>query len=237
MKFIEDKYVWNTLRILLRKSRPSRFFTILDKLGSLESTFPEIAALKGRVQPEKHHPEGDAYVHTLLVIDRAAELGADDKTMFAALVHDLGKAVTDDSNLPSHFNHESLGVPLIEAMCNRLQIPDDFKNVGIATAFNHLNIHRFFDLKTVTRVRLLERLGAAHGLQMVERVALASQADAQGRGPLFYDKPYPQRQALIDAAKVFQAVKDKEDPKKVERKRVEALEHAGFGKVSATADR
>jgi len=199
--------VFEELMKALRSAKPSAFFKALRDFQCLAEVFPEIAALAGRVQPEKHHPEGDAFVHTLLVVDRARELGADDATMFAALVHDLGKAVTDDDNLPHHYNHEALGIPLVHKFCDRLKVPNALRDVGVATSREHLNIHRFDSLRSTTKVRLLDRLGAAHGNTLIECVTLASQADAQGRGPDFHDKPYPQRQAVLDAADRFRSVK------------------------------
>lgn len=199
--------VWMELLKALRAPEPSRFIRGLDRLNALRVLFPEIDALKGRVQPEKHHPEGDAYVHTLQVMDRARQLDADDETMFAAMVHDLGKAVTPDDNLPHHYNHEALGVPLVDAMCERLKAPTSFRKAGRLTAKEHLNVHRFQDLKPVKKVRLIGRLGALQDDMVLQRVALAAQADAQGRGPDYWNKPYPQRQALLDAAKKLRQVK------------------------------
>jgi tRNA nucleotidyltransferase (CCA-adding enzyme) len=204
---LPQERVFTELMKALASNGPSKFFECLDVFNCLDVVFPEIAALRGRVQPEKHHPEGDAFVHTLLVIDRARELGADDETMFAALVHDLGKAVTDDDNLPHHYNHEALGVPLVHQFCDRLKVPNAMRDAGVAASREHLNIHRFNDLKPTTKVRLLDRLNAAHGNRMLEVVTLAAQADAQGRGPTFHDNPYPQRQAVLDAAIKFRTVK------------------------------
>lgn len=204
---LPQERVFEELMKALRTEKPSRFFEVLNQFQCLDAVFPEIANLQGRVQPEKHHPEGDAFVHTLLVIDRARELGACDVTMFAALVHDLGKAVTDDDNLPHHYNHEALGVPLVHQFCDRLKVPNALRNAGVATSREHLNIHKFADLRDVTKVRLLDRLGAAHGNDTIEIVTLAAQADAQGRGPLFHSKPYPQRQAVLDAAELFRSVR------------------------------
>lgn len=203
---LSGERVFGELMKAMASNKPSAFFECLDMFGCLNEVFPEIADLKGRIQPEKYHPEGDAYVHTLLVIDRARELGADKVTMFAALVHDLGKAVTDDDNLPHHFNHEALGVPLVQQFCKRLNVPNEMRDVGVATAREHLNVHKFLELKPTTKVRLLGRLGAAHGDTLIERVTMAAQCDAQGRGPLFHDKPYPQRQAMLDAAGKFRTI-------------------------------
>lgn len=204
---LSGERIFEEIRKALRTNKPSVFLDVLNKANCLEMILPEIANLHGRIQPEKYHPEGDAYVHTLLVVDRARELGADDVTMFAALVHDLGKAVTDDMNLPHHYNHEALGVDLVHALCDRIKAPNEFRDAGVATSREHLNVHKFNELKPITKARFLDRLGAAHGDDLLEKVTLAAQADAQGRGPLFHDKPYPQRQAVLDAAAKFRTVK------------------------------
>lgn len=237
LALLTGERIWGELEKALRAPVPSVFFQALDEMNALEIVFPEIHALKGRTQPDKHHPEGDAYVHTLEVIDRARDLGADDETMFAALVHDLGKAVTDTDNLPHHFNHEALGVPLVHAMCDRLRIPNSHRKVGVVAAKEHLNIHRFDDLRPVKKVRLLMRLGVVQNDLLVRRVALASKADARGRGPLFVDAAYPQYDRILEAAALVRQVKGNDfahlkDGKKIaqnmERARCKVLKNAGF---------
>ena len=229
--------LWGELEKALRAVKPSRFFEALDKIGALEIVLPELDALKGRTQPEKYHPEGDAYVHTLEVVDRARDMGVDDETMFAALVHDLGKAVTDDDNLPHHYNHEALGVPLVHNMCDRLRIPNMHRKVAAAAAKEHLNVHRFLDLKPVKKVRLLMRLGVVQGDLLANRVVQASKADARGRGPLHADALYEQGDRLLEAAKVVRGVRGDQfahlkDGQKIaqnmERARAKALQEAGF---------
>jgi tRNA nucleotidyltransferase (CCA-adding enzyme) len=223
----------------LASDRPSTFFRVLNDMEALEIIFPEIHALINRPQPEKYHPEGDAYTHTMLVIDRARELGADEVSMYAALVHDLGKAVTPDDNLPHHYDHEGLGVPLVASMSDRLRVPRRHKVAGMAASKYHLNVHRFEALREVTKVRLIVSL-LRKGV--LEEVALASQADAQGRGPTKINEPYPQRDRLREAAKVVQGVKGGQFAhlkdgrviaQKMEQARVRALKEAGFGKVKS----
>ena len=214
-------------------NQPSRFFMTLDSMNVLDVWFPELAALKGREQPPQYHPEGDSFIHTMLVLDRARELGANDIEMFAALVHDLGKAVTD-STPPKyhHFNHEALGVPLVEQMCHRLHTPTTFLNLGRKTAKWHLNVHRFLEMRACKRVDLVSRLG-----RDLESVALASQADAQGRGPEYRDKPYPQRAALQEAHELYWTVRGDESmgdgPKvaeKLRQMRTKVFREHGMGK-------
>lgn len=218
----------------LATDKPSLFFQVLDQMEALEFVFPELDALKGRIQPEKYHPEGDAFIHTMLVVDRARELGANPVAMYAALVHDLGKAVTPDHELPHHYNHEGLGVPLVAEMSDRLRMPRRFKVAGMATSKSHLNIHRFANMKAVKKVRLVVGLMRKG---VLEEVALAAQADAQGRGPDFVNKPYPSRQRLIDAAQVVRGVKGNQFAhlkdgrviaQNMERARAKALIAAGF---------
>lgn len=231
------KRAWNELSRSLNAPKPSIFIDALDRMGALEIVLPEIHALKGRIQPEKYHPEGDAYVHTLEVIDRAAEMGCDNVTMFAALVHDLGKAVTPDDQLPHHYNHEALGVPLVRQMGIRLRIPREYIETGIVTAREHLNVHRFLELRAVKKVRLLVRLGVIHSDLKATRVVLASKADARGRGGTFAQVAYEQGDKLLEAAQVIRQVKGDQfanikDPiklaQKLEQARVKALAEAGF---------
>ncbi len=86
-------------RMLMELERPSEAFDCLDRLGQL-SVFGPIEALKDVPQDPHWHPEGDVYVHTAMVIDRAAEIArslapeAAEPLLFAALCHDLGKPVT-----------------------------------------------------------------------------------------------------------------------------------------------
>jgi len=199
--------VWGELLKALQSHHPRLFFEALDKMMALEAVFPELVDLRGRVQPEQYHPEGDAYKHTLLVLERARALGADDETMFAVLTHDFGKAVTPDDNLPHHYDHERLGVPLVKEMCDRLRVPNGFRAVAVAVTREHLNVHRFDIMKPVKRVRLLMRLGVVHNDVLLRRVGLACQADAQGRGPESIVEPYPNREALVQAAAVVRTVR------------------------------
>lgn len=116
-----------TKKALMQSAHPEVYFDILRRAGALEVWFKELAALIGVRQNPKYHPEGDAYVHTMLVLREAAEMReAAQKPlnlMLAALVHDLGKAATttQDQNGNSHScEHEIAGVPLLSAMLSRI---------------------------------------------------------------------------------------------------------------------
>lgn len=116
-----------TKKALMQSARPEVYFDILRRAGALEVWFQELAALIGVRQNPKYHPEGDAYVHTMLVLRAAAEMReAAQKPlnlMLAALVHDLGKAATTTQDQNGNYHsceHEIAGVPLLSAMLSRI---------------------------------------------------------------------------------------------------------------------
>ena len=113
-------------KALIKAERPSTFFEALRAMHQLAPWFAEVKALIGVPQNPVWHPEGDAWVHTMLVVDAAAGLRdqASDPFAFmlAALCHDLGKAVMTrehEGKIISH-GHEKAGVPLAAALLGRL---------------------------------------------------------------------------------------------------------------------
>ena len=119
--------VWQETVKALSTSNPSAYFDTLLQCGALEVLFPEVHALLGVEQPAKHHPEIDTYIHVMMCVDLAAKSGASPEQVFAALVHDLGKGITPKEMIPHHYGHEEEGVPLVDAMCDRLKIPNTFR--------------------------------------------------------------------------------------------------------------
>ncbi len=113
-------------KALLKAEKPSVFFSVLREMDELEVWFPELQALIGVEQNPLHHPEGDAWNHTLQVLDAAAQyrFRAENPVgfMLAALAHDLGKAVCTQrgSGVPRAHLHEIRGLPLAGAFLNRL---------------------------------------------------------------------------------------------------------------------
>lgn len=200
---LSGERVYEEMMKALRSENPRAFFDTLLDMQCLHTWFPELAALVTRpAGPEKYHPEGSAFEHTMQVITRCRQLGGDDVAMFGALVHDLGKAVTPENNLPHHYDHESLGVPLVRALARRLRTPKEHEECGVLASREHLNVHNFGKLRSVKRVDLLRRLG-----RWAQHVALVAMSDAQGRGPDFWEKPYPSWQLVTETIEALAEVK------------------------------
>ncbi|MEO5376409.1 MAG: multifunctional CCA addition/repair protein [Magnetococcus sp. DMHC-6] len=174
--------VWMETIKGLATPKPSLFFSLLEQCGALAVVFPQLHALIGKSQPLHYHPEGDAWVHTLMVLDQAAILSSDLRVRFAALVHDLGKGETPMSELPRHIGHEKRGGEGVIAFGRRLRISHEFIKLGVIVAQEHLRCHRVLAMRPAQIVRLLEALGAFEQSDFFELALLACQSDAQGRG-------------------------------------------------------
>ncbi|MFT5571746.1 MAG: tRNA nucleotidyltransferase (CCA-adding enzyme) [Cryomorphaceae bacterium] len=173
--------VWAEMKKALASDAPQIFFQTLRDCGALKRILPEIDDLFGVPQTAKYHPEIDTGVHTLMVIEQAAKLSNDPLVRFAALVHDLGKAKTPEDILPSHRGHESSGLPLIKQMCERLRIPKKHQSLALAVAEYHLHMHKMFELKPQTILKMLEKTRCLTNHDRARQIADCCIADARGR--------------------------------------------------------
>ncbi len=191
--------VWQELARGLMEKRPSRMLEVLRDCGALARIMPELDVLWGVPQPAAHHPEIDTGVHMQMVVDYAASRGVELCVRFAALMHDLGKGVTPPGQWPRHHGHEALGLPLIEAVCRRLKVPNECRELALMTAREHGNLARAETLRANTIVTLFERCDAFRKPRRFEDMLLAAECDARGRGGDFPRQPYPQAQYLLAA--------------------------------------
>lgn len=194
--------VWQELARGLMEETPSRMFDVLRDCGALVRILPELDALWGVPQPPAHHPEVDTGVHVMQVVDVAAGCGYPLPVRFAALVHDLGKGVTPPETWPRHHGHEALGVTLVEAVCARLRVPIECRDLAIMTAREHGNLHRALELNATTIVTLFARCDAFRKPDRFAQMLQAAECDARGRiggGQDFRAKPYPQTAYLLAA--------------------------------------
>mgnify|MGYP000957089971 FL=1 len=188
--------VWQELRKALQYERPSAFLRTLHDADALAAVLPELHALYGVPQRAQYHPEVDTGVHQELVSDMAARLApGDDRVGFAALTHDLGKALTPPAEWPRHIMHEQRGLAPLRALCTRLKVPAEHQQLAEAVCREHLNVHRIDELRDATVLELLGRCDALRRPERVARIALCCEADARGRAG-FEDTAYPQGQTL-----------------------------------------
>ncbi len=197
--------VWQETLKALNCERPSVYFEVLRECGAFERVFPELARLWGVPQPAKWHPEIDTGVHVMMVLDQAARLSKEPTVRYAALTHDLGKGTTPKDVLPHHYGHEERSVKLVEALCDRLKTPKEFKELAVIVARQHGLVHKAEEIRSDTLLRLLESVDAFRRPERFELFLLACEADHRGRTGL-EDTPFPQADYIRRAFAAARAV-------------------------------
>ncbi|MBY5993703.1 multifunctional CCA addition/repair protein [Ferrimonas balearica] len=205
LDFLSAERVWQETARALTEPHPEVYFQVLAECRALTVLFPELAALQGVPQPTQWHGGLDAWQHSLKALARAVTLKAEPAQRFAVLVHDLGKGLTPEAQWPRHIGHERAGLKPLKALCERLRVPNDYRELAQLVAEFHLIVHRAAELKPSTLVRLFDQLDAWRKVERFEQVLLCCQCDAQGR-PGQDETPYPAsdylRAALAEANRV-----------------------------------
>ena len=169
--------VYTELRKALLTKKPSIFFDVLREANVLDVHFKCISNLIEAEQPEKYHPEGDAYNHTMIVLDKVSketEKLNDERKLeirFGALVHDLGKGETPKEEYPHHYMHEKRGVEIVKKFGIELKIPNRLINCGKTSCREHMRGGIFYKMKPSKKVEFVERIDKSilglDGLQII----------------------------------------------------------------------
>ncbi|MPQ77370.1 multifunctional CCA addition/repair protein [Hydrogenovibrio sp. JE_KL2] len=231
--------VWQEVTKALKTAKPSIFFEVLNEVGAVAVLFPELYQLHDVTQPVQYHPEGDVWIHTMMVLDAAADLSDSLNVRFAALVHDLGKGITPKELWPKHHGHEKAGLPLVKAMSERYRLPKQTLSFALKVTEYHGIVHKVLDsegkphLKPQTCLKLLNLTKAFKQTDELAELLTACEADARGRLG-FENRPYPQKAfwlALAEAgsqvdnqAILATGVQGAEIAEAIERKRIELIE-------------
>ncbi len=174
---VSRERVREELTRMLTEGHARRAFELLDATGLLAQVLPEVVKMKGVAQPPQYHPEGDVWVHTLLLLD-GLPAGCPMALAWAALLHDVGKPATfrvapDRIRFDGHVD---VGVRIAEEICRRLRFPNYETEQILALIANHMRfadvqkmkestLKRFFRLQHFDQHLALHRLDclASHG--------------------------------------------------------------------------
>lgn len=173
--------VWQEMADALSSAGFYRFLEVLRQCNALNVVLPEVAALFGIPQVAKYHPEIDTGIHTVMSVQAVGNISPDPMVMFAVLVHDLGKALTPESELPSHRQHENRGLKPINALCQRLAVPVAYREFALRVCEFHLFGHRAKELKPATVLKLFEKLDGFRNPNRVSMFTDCCLADRRGR--------------------------------------------------------
>ena len=197
--------VWQELSRGLMADTPSRMFEVLRACGALARLLPEVDRLFGVPQSAKSHPEIDTGVHVMMVLDYAASMHHPLPIRFAALGHDLGKGTTPQARWPHHPGHEEKSVALVQAICDRLRVPGDCRDLARMTARWHGDVHAALQLSAEKLLAMLEATDALRRPERFHDFVEACACDHYGR-PGFANQPYPSKEFLLGALSKLRAL-------------------------------
>ncbi|HEY6211751.1 MAG TPA: HD domain-containing protein [Vicinamibacterales bacterium] len=188
--------VWGEFEKLLGAPRPSIGFAVALDLGVVPKLFPELHALVGCVQEPEWHPEGDVWVHTLQVIDRARTrvdgLARPERlaVMLGAVCHDFGKPATTafiDGRIRS-MDHEERGVEPASSFLDRLNVFSfdgyDVRRQVLGMVAQHLKPGAWHKVRDEVGDGAFRRLAQKVDLELL---ALVAKSDCEGRAPGSFD--------------------------------------------------
>lgn len=181
LEHLVPERIWKETEGALKEKGPVAFLRLLHQTNALSVVFPEIDALYGVKQTPEKHPEIDAGIHNELVLWQAARLSSVPELRFAAMVHDLGKAVTPKDQWPSHKGHEEAGLPVLGALCDRLKVPTKFRELAEMVMKYHLVCHNAESLSAEDILKFFEQCDAFRRPERFRHFLIACEADSRGR--------------------------------------------------------
>jgi putative nucleotidyltransferase with HDIG domain len=143
---VSRERVRDELTKMLTEGHARRAFELLDSTGLLREVLPEVTKLRGVEQPPEYHPEGDVWIHTLLLLEKLPA-GVSSTLAWGALLHDIGKPATFSHNPPDRirFNgHVEVGVRIAHEILHRLRFSNEDCDQILALVENHM---RFGDIE------------------------------------------------------------------------------------------
>lgn len=170
---VSHERVRDELTKILTSKQPARGIRLLDETGMLEILLPEVITLKGVEQPPQYHPEGDVYIHTLMLLEQLSEAPAE--LAWGALLHDIAKPCTFERAVDRiRFNgHDRIGAQMSDVILRRLAFSNDSRELICALVREHLRFKDAFNMKVSTLKRFfsLDRFDLHMALHKIDCMA------------------------------------------------------------------
>ena len=155
IKQISVERIRDEISRILCEGGARRGFELLDETGLLKVILPEVSALKGVEQSPQHHPEGDVWTHTLIMLDKLQNPTV--TLALGTLLHDIGKPATfERSPERIRFNgHVEVGMKMAEEICRRLRYPGEVTEQVLALVANHMRFIHVPEMRQSTLKKFL----------------------------------------------------------------------------------
>ena len=175
IQVVSRERVRDELTQMLTEGHARRAFRLLDETGLLKEVLPEITAMKGVEQPPEFHPEGDVFVHTLLLLENLPD-PCPPTLAWGALLHDVGKPATFRI-APDRIrfdNHVDVGVKITEEICERLRFSNHDAAQVLALVDNHMRFSHATRMNQSTLKKFLRMPAFEEHLALHRADSLAS---------------------------------------------------------------
>ena len=156
IKRVSAERIRDELILIFTSPDPSLGLNLLDETGLIRHILPEIHLLKGVEQPRAFHPEGDVFIHTLLMLKQLKS--APLLLVFACLFHDIGKPATRQVAERIRFSgHDKLGAKMADRILKRLRFSNKDRENIVACVENHMRMMEAPKMREATLKRLFTR--------------------------------------------------------------------------------
>ena len=157
LKHLSAERVWKELEKALQPNYAShKFMEFLLEIQALDDWFPEFVDLANAKEQKKFHWSENSFKHTMIALKRVQDKSSIVK--FAVLCHDLGKGNTPTDILPKHIGHDLRGLDLIDSLCDRLKVPNEYKKFAKIFCKNHMRCHKMGQMKLSKQYDLVKCL-------------------------------------------------------------------------------
>ncbi len=175
---VSQERVREELTKMLTEGQARRAFLLLDRSGLLPEVLPEISAMKGVEQPPEFHPEGDVFVHTLLLLEKLPH-PCSTTLAWGSLLHDVGKPPTFRV-APDRIRfdgHVEVGVRMAAEICRRLRFSNDDTEQILALIDHHMRFGQVMQMKESTLKKFLRLPGFEEHLELHRSDCLSSHGE------------------------------------------------------------
>lgn len=157
LNHLTPERVWKeTEKALSYGYNSPKYFEVLNMCGALKVLFPEIYQLIKTPERVEFHPSGTTYKHTMIALDRVRY--ASSLVKFAVLNHDDGKGTTPTDILPKHIGHENRGGELIDSLCDRIKVPNEYRDFAKLFCKYHMRFYRLLNMKLFKQYQFVKAI-------------------------------------------------------------------------------
>lgn len=157
LEHLTAERVWKeTEKALTLGYNSEKYFELLNECEALKVLMPEVYRLVNTPEQVKYHPSGNTFKHTMIALTRVQNENS--LTKFIVLCHDFGKGVTPADILPKHSGHDERGIAEIDSFCDRLKVPNNYREYAKIFCKNHMRMARFPEMNVKKQYDMVKEL-------------------------------------------------------------------------------